>query len=62
MSNGFWSKLNKPIMALAPMANVTDAAFRRIIAKYGKPDVMFTEFTSCDGLCSPGREHLLPDL
>ncbi len=44
------------------MANVTDAAFRRVIAKYGKPDVMWTEFVSCDGLCSEGRERLLPDL
>lgn len=45
------------------MANVTDAAFRRIIAKYGKPDVMWTEFVSCEGLCSDrGRIKLLPDL
>jgi len=49
-------------LALAPMADVTDAAFRRIIAKYGKPDVMFTEFVSCDGLCSGGRKNLLPIL
>ena len=49
-------------MALAPMADVTDAAFRRIIAKYGKPDVMFTEFVSCDGLCSSGRKNLMPIL
>ena len=45
------------------MADVTDAAFRRIIAKYGKPPVMFTEFVSCDGLCSEkGRPNLLHDL
>lgn len=61
MTTGFWSKLKKPIIVLAPMANVTDAAFRRIIAKYGKPDVTWTEFVSCDGLCSEGRERLLPD-
>ena len=36
MSNGFWEKLPRPIMALAPMADVTDAPFRRIIAKYSK--------------------------
>ena len=59
---GFWTKLPKPIFALAPMANVTDAAFRRVIAKYGKPDVMFSEFVSCEGLCSEGRERLLTDL
>ena len=37
-------------MALAPLEDVTDAAFRRIIAERGKPDVMFCEFTSADGL------------
>jgi nifR3 family TIM-barrel protein len=46
----FWQTLARPIMALAPMEDVTDAAFRRLIATYGKPDVMFTEFTSADGL------------
>ncbi|MEK7170178.1 MAG: tRNA-dihydrouridine synthase family protein, partial [Patescibacteria group bacterium] len=62
MELGFWGKLPRPIMALAPMANVTDAAFRRIIAKYGKPDVLWTEFVSADGLMSKGREALLVDL
>jgi nifR3 family TIM-barrel protein len=61
MSLGFWSKLKKPIMVLAPMANVTDAAFRRIIAKYGKPDVTWTEFVSVEGLLSAGKEKLLID-
>lgn len=58
----FWSSLKKPFFVLAPMANVTDAAFRRLIAQYGKPDVMYTEFVSADGLASPGREALLVDL
>ncbi len=62
MNYNFWQKLSKPLFVLAPMANVTDAAFRRIIAKYGKPDVMFTEFVSCEGLLSAGREALLVDL
>ncbi|MFA6548175.1 MAG: tRNA-dihydrouridine synthase [Candidatus Magasanikbacteria bacterium] len=62
MSTGFWKKLKKPIFVLAPMANVTDAAFRFLLAKYGKPDVMWTEFVSCDGLMSKGREHLMIDL
>ncbi len=44
------------------MANVTDEAFRRIIATYGKPQAMWTEFVSVEGLCSEGRERLLPDL
>lgn len=47
------------------MANVTDCAFRAIIAKYGKPDVMWTEFVSADGLArapEEGRKKLLKDL
>lgn len=32
------------------MADVTDAAFRRLFATYGKPDVTWTEFVSADGL------------
>jgi nifR3 family TIM-barrel protein len=59
---GFWAGLKKPILALSPMDDVTDAAFRRLIAHCGKPDVMITEFVSVDGLCSAGRERLLKDL
>ena len=62
MSHGFWEKLPRPFFALAPMADVTDAAFRRLIAKYGKPDVTWTEFVAVDGLVSRGREALLIDL
>jgi nifR3 family TIM-barrel protein len=62
MNYGFWKKLKKPFYVLAPMADVTDASFRRVIAKYGKPDVMWTEFVSADGLSSPGRKVLLHDL
>lgn len=58
----FWQSLPRPLFVLAPMANVTDAAFRSIIAKYGKPDVVWTEFVSADGLMSSGREKLLIDL
>lgn len=61
----FWEKLKRPVFVLAPMADVTDAAFRRVIAKYGKPDVMWTEFVSADGLAlapEEGRKKLLKDL
>jgi tRNA-dihydrouridine synthase len=61
-NRGFWGKQKKPFFALAPMANVTDFAFRQIIAKYGKPDVMWTGFISADGLVSTGRKKLLIDL
>lgn len=52
MEKGFWSKLNWPIIGLAPMDGVTDTPFRYITAKYGKPDVIFTEFTTTDGICA----------
>lgn len=58
----FWDKLPKPFFVLAPMADVTDAAFRRMFAKYGKPDVTWTEFVSADGLSSKGVNILRYDL
>ncbi|MBX4215814.1 tRNA-dihydrouridine synthase [Candidatus Parcubacteria bacterium] len=68
MQMGFWEKLKRPFFALAPMADVTDTAFRELIAKYsdhgephGGPDVFWTEFVSVDGLLSPGRAALLKD-
>jgi len=66
MSTFSWQKLKKrPLYVLAPMADVTDCAFRAIIAKYGKPDVTWTEFVSADGLvrATPeGKKKLLKDL
>ena len=62
MTASFWQKLPKPFFVLAPMANVTDSVFRKLIAKYGKPDVMWTEFVSADGLISAGKKNLLRDL
>jgi len=69
---GFWQKLvdekilkGETLSVLAPMADVTDIAFRSMIAKYSKPngpDVMWTEFVSADGLCSAGRDILKRDL
>jgi nifR3 family TIM-barrel protein len=62
---GFWKDAARPVVVLAPMADVTDPAFRRVIAKYGKPDVLWTEFVSADGLAfapAEGRAKLLADL
>lgn len=53
-----WQKLKKPIFAQSPMEDVTDTVFRQIIAKCGKPDVFFTEFTNVEGLCSRGRDKV----
>ncbi len=62
MSMSFWKNLKKPIMVLAPMADVTDPAFRRVITKHGKPDVIWTEFVSADGLFLGGYDVLVKDL
>lgn len=61
----FWQTLPQPFYVVAPMADVTDAAFRQMLAKHGKPDVMWTEFVSADGLAlapEEGRQKLLADL
>lgn len=55
----FWQKLEKPITILAPMEDVTDTVFRRIVAAVAKPDIFFTEFTSVDGLFSKGRDAVI---
>ncbi len=73
---GFWKKLynekvakGEILTALAPMADVTDTAFREMMALHsrtgevgGGPDVTWTEFVAADGLASPGREVLKRDL
>ena len=46
-------------MATAPMAGITDQAFRLMFLKYKKPSVFWTEFVSVDGLFSKGREYCL---
>ena len=72
----FWQQVQekaaikgRPVVVLAPMADVTDVVFRTMISKYsrtgqedGGPDVMWTEFVAADGLNSPGREVLKRDL
>lgn len=55
----FWKKINKPILTVAPMSGVTDQPFRAMLSKYGRPDVLWTEFVSADGLFSKGKEHCL---
>lgn len=62
MDKNLWQKLNKPFSILAPMANVTDWAFRQIILENGRPDVFYTEFISCDGICAVGKEKFKGEL
>ncbi|MBI3620442.1 tRNA-dihydrouridine synthase [Candidatus Roizmanbacteria bacterium] len=50
LERGFWTKLKKPIIGLSPMDGVTDAAFRFVTDTYGHPAILFTEFTSVEGI------------
>jgi tRNA-dihydrouridine synthase len=45
----FWHNLKKPILALAPMAGITDSAFREICKRYGA-DVVYSEMASVSAL------------
>lgn len=42
----FWQTIPSPIIGLAPMDSVTDASFRSVTAKHGRPDVILTEFVN----------------
>ncbi|MFA5045338.1 MAG: tRNA-dihydrouridine synthase [Paludibacter sp.] len=61
--NNFWQTINQPIIALAPMEDVTDTVFREVIRSVSQPEalnVLFTEFTSTDGLTNEkGLKHVV---
>jgi nifR3 family TIM-barrel protein len=45
----FWKKLKKPIIALAPMAGITDQPYRQICKDYGA-DVVYSEMASTSAI------------
>ncbi len=61
MSN-FWKEFTGPVFSLAPMEDVTDTVFREIVMGMAAPNklhVVFTEFTSVEGMNHPvGRERV----
>lgn len=50
-----WKNLPDPFFVLAPMDDVTDTVFRRVVGHAGAPDLYFTEFMNVDGYQSKGR-------
>jgi tRNA-dihydrouridine synthase len=64
--SSFWHSFDKKFMVLAPMEDVTDTVFREIIMSLSDADVLnvvFTEFTSVDGLCDlRGRTKVMERL
>ena len=42
--------VTKPIASLAPLDGITDMAYRRIVRKLNPDVLLFSEFTSIDGI------------
>ncbi len=53
-----WSTVSRPIVALAPMAGITDASYRQLIKRVAPRTVLYTEFLSSDALAY-GAERTL---
>lgn len=45
-----WSSAVRPIVALAPMAGVTDASYRQLIKRIAPDVIVYTEFLSTDAI------------
>ena len=46
----FWQTLKRPIIGLAPMDGVTDAAYRKVFDICSHPDVLFSEFVPVEAI------------
>lgn len=63
MSTNIWEVLPANFTILAPMEGVTDVIFRQVIARAGRPDLFFTEFTNVSSFASEkGRSNALERL
>ncbi|MBO7664458.1 tRNA-dihydrouridine synthase family protein, partial [Candidatus Saccharibacteria bacterium] len=57
MKMNIWQELPRPFLILAPMEGVTDLAFRQVVAKAGRPDLFYTEFTNVSSYASEKGRH-----
>jgi len=51
-----WTEVKRPIVCLAPMDGITNSAYRQIVRSLNKDVILFSEFTSVDGLVR--SEHI----
>jgi len=58
----FWEDLPRPFTLLAPMEDVTDHTFRRLVQEVAPPNVFMTEFVSAEILMSTRPQKALPRL
>ncbi|MCL1839384.1 tRNA-dihydrouridine synthase [Candidatus Saccharibacteria bacterium] len=63
MASGFWDQFERGFTCLAPMDGVTDIVFRQVVARAGRPDIFFTEFTNVSSYASEkGRANAMERL
>ena len=53
-----WESTEKPIVALAPMAGVTDASYRQFVKSIAPEAIVFTEFLSTDAIAHGAEKTL----
>ena len=53
-----WSTTTRPIIALAPMAGVTDASYRQLIKRIAPETIVYTEFLSTDAIHFGARKTM----
>ncbi|MDD5041517.1 MAG: tRNA-dihydrouridine synthase [Candidatus Peribacteraceae bacterium] len=53
-----WQKAVRPIIALAPMAGVTDASYRQLIKALAPQVIVYSEFLSTDALAYGGKKTM----
>ncbi len=53
-----WDSIPRPIVALAPMAGITDASFRQLIKKVDPSALLYTEFLSSDAITYGAKKTL----
>ncbi|HLD71152.1 MAG TPA: tRNA-dihydrouridine synthase [Candidatus Peribacteraceae bacterium] len=58
MSRFSWNAAPRPIVALAPMAGVTDASYRQLIKQIAPEVVVYTEFLSTDAIHYGARKTM----
>ena len=56
-----WSEVKRPIVCLAPMDGVTNTAYRQIVRRLNPEVILFSEFTSVDGLINSERVRVRLD-
>jgi tRNA-dihydrouridine synthase B len=53
-----WQTTPRPIVALAPMAGVTDASYRQLIKSIAPETIVYTEFLSTDAIHFGGKKTM----